>query len=283
MSTTNSMQGIARTGTSGVASLLLRGVFHWFFDDTNNDTATANESNQHQNQNQRQLEEAHDADDDYSNEAKVGKYDYSQFNVGLLVFTILFCVATTLYVTIRLKWHRKRQTKRRKLGMPSLHTEKRTRSNVINPKNTSDNNMITDEEIHKYVLPVTTSNSYDEAMKLLRYDTESKRIMKLCKPFWVDAAVSSVCDICNASMIGRGLGVDALAIYYVVEVPTTFTYTIISAVLETVSTLGGQSIGVGSYKLTGQYCQISIVLVSNGNSRWTELSAVHYCCVFEIN
>ena len=41
--------------------------------------------------------------------------------------------------------------------------------------------MITDEEIHKYVLPVTTSNSYDEAMKLLRYDTESKRIMTLCE------------------------------------------------------------------------------------------------------
>jgi Na+-driven multidrug efflux pump len=63
-------------------------------------------------------------------------------------------------------------------------------------------------------------------------------------------------------MIGRSLGIDALAIFYIVEVPVAFTDTIISALLETVSTLGGQSIGVGSYKLTGQYCQISIIMVS---------------------
>jgi len=270
---TGSMNGIAhRTGTAGVASLLLRGVFHWYFGDNNNNAHDSNSNNDNHNnhnhnhnQNQRQLliKDRYLGDvnvyEDYDySEARVGKYDYSNFNVGLLVGTIFLCLAITIYVIIRIKCHRHRQTKRMKLGMPSIHTAKRTRS--TKKKDTSDDNMISEAEIHKYVLPVTTTNSYDDAMKMLRYDNESIRIVKLCKPFWIDAAVSSVCDILNASMIGRGLGVDALAIYYVVEVPTTFTYTIISAVLETVSTLGGQSIGVGSYKLTGQYCQISIVL-----------------------
>ena len=93
-----------------------------------------------------------------------------------------------------------------------------------------------------------------------QYDKESKRIMALCKPFWLSAFVTSICSVLTASLIGHSLGIDALTIFYVVEVPTSFTYTVISAILETISTLCGQSIGVGSYKLTGQYCQISVIL-----------------------
>jgi len=84
--------------------------------------------------------------------------------------------------------------------------------------------------------------------------------MDLCKPFWTEAFVSGICDVLNSALVGKTLGVDSLSIYYIVTVPTAFTETIISAVLETISSLGGQSVGVGSYKLTGQYCQISIIL-----------------------
>jgi hypothetical protein len=184
-----------------------------------------------------------------------------EFNAWLFIGTALFCLMMFLYIIIRIKCHRRRENKRIKLGEPSLHVLKRSRRRT--KSQSQDDNLISEDEIHKFVLPTKKENSYDEALHILKYDKETERILKLCKPFWFDAFIASVCDIVTASFIGRGIGVDALAIYYVVEVPTTFTSTLIGAVLSTVSTLGGQSIGVGSYKLTGQYCQISIVLVSS--------------------
>ena len=85
--------------------------------------------------------------------------------------------------------------------------------------------------------------------------------MDICRPFWISSFVSGIADVINTVLLGKELGVDALAIYYIATVPTAFSDTIIWAVLDTVTSLGGQAIGVGSYKLTGQYCQISIILV----------------------
>mmetsp|Transcript_63975 Transcript_63975/g.71496 ORF Transcript_63975/g.71496 Transcript_63975/m.71496 type:complete len:99 (+) Transcript_63975:273-569(+) len=91
---TGSMNGIARTGTSGVASLLLRGVVHWYFGENNNNAHDSNNNNnnhhdnnhnQHQNQRQLLIKDRYLGDvnvyEDYDySEARVGKYDYSNFN-----------------------------------------------------------------------------------------------------------------------------------------------------------------------------------------------------------
>mmetsp|Transcript_25161 Transcript_25161/g.29078 ORF Transcript_25161/g.29078 Transcript_25161/m.29078 type:complete len:96 (+) Transcript_25161:129-416(+) len=88
---TGSMNGIARTGTSGVASLLLRGVVHWYFGENNNNAHDSNndinynDNSQHQHQRQLLEEERYLGDvnvyEDYDySEARVGKYDYSNFN-----------------------------------------------------------------------------------------------------------------------------------------------------------------------------------------------------------
>jgi hypothetical protein len=164
-------------------------------------------------------------------------------------------------VILRIKCHRKSERKRKRLGISRSSVRRKKKLSISNSFDEEDDGIVTDEEIRRFILPSKIEKSMEEAAKVVRCDRETDRIMNLCRPFWLQAIVSGICDVLNTALLGRALGVDALAIYYIVNVPTSFTDTIISAVLDTVSSLGGQSIGVGSYKLTGQYCQITIILV----------------------
>jgi hypothetical protein len=188
-------------------------------------------------------------------------FSYGSLDLMLLVGTIAFCVAVALIVFFRIKCYKRSERKRKRLGISRASVRQRNKHSVSNSFEDEDDGFVTDKEIQRYILPSKQQKAYEDAANVMKCDKETNRIMKLCKPFWMQAIVSGVCDVLNTALLGRALGVNALAIYFIVTVPTTFTDTIISAVLETISSLGGQSIGVGSYKLTGQYCQISLILV----------------------
>ena len=266
---------------SNIASFVLHGAVHRYLgggdndDDNNNSNDNDNDNGNNNNGNYNNGNNNNNNgnyNNNYNNNngsSYSEQYTTTGFNVWLFTGTALFCMIMFLYILLRIKYHRRRTNNenRIKLGGGSGNSGgSRGSTSKTKTSSSSSNNkkrqQISDEEIYKYVLPIKKENSYNEAFYIIKNDIETKRILKLCKPFWFDALIASICDIISASLIGRGLGVDALAIYYIVGVPTTFTLTLIESILSTISTLGGQSIGVGSYKLTGQYCQISIVLVS---------------------
>uniref|UniRef100_A0A7S4EGS3 Uncharacterized protein n=1 Tax=Pseudo-nitzschia australis TaxID=44445 RepID=A0A7S4EGS3_9STRA len=250
-------------GTRSVPPLLLRGGHAQglrFLGGGNNNNNNNNNNNQNQRQRQQNDQYGNNENNNMnydSNNNWNGNASYKDFNPALFAGTICFCAFVTLVVVLRMRLHRRTVNRRKRLGLPPVSREKRKRSKS---GDNQDENIITDEEIHRYVLPSKQEQSVKEASKVFRYDRETERIMDLCKPFWTEAFVSGICDVLNSALVGKTLGVDSLSIYYIVTVPTAFTETIISAVLETISSLGGQSVGVGSYKLTGQYCQISIIL-----------------------
>ena len=255
---------------SNIASFVLHGAVHRYLgggdndDDNNNSNNNSNNNNGNGTNNNGNYNYNNNSGSSYSEQ-----YTTTGFNVWLFTGTALFCMIMFLYILLRIKYHRRRTNNENRIklgGSGGSRGNSRGSNTKTSSSSSSSNNkkrqQISDEEIYKYVLPIKKENSYNEAFYIIKNDIETKRILKLCKPFWFDALIASICDIISASLIGRGLGVDALAIYYIVGVPTTFTLTLIESILSTISTLGGQSIGVGSYKLTGQYCQISIVLVS---------------------
>ena len=213
-----------------------------------------NNNNNNNNNNQ-------DGNNQNYNNYNNGNAFYADFDFQLLAGTIGFCVLVTLLVIMRVSCHKRSERRRRRLGISKSNVRRSRKRSITNNLEDGDDNIVTDEEIRRFILPSKQEKSIEEAAKVVRCDRETDRIMDLCRPFWLQAIVSGICDVVNTALLGRYLGVDALAIYFIVTVPTSFTETIIEAVLDTVSSLSGQSVGVGSYKLTGQYCQISIILV----------------------
>ena len=216
----------------------------------NNNNNNNNSNNQNQNNNNQNNNNNNNNNNNQNNQG-YSAYDYDPFNASLFTGTAIFCFTSLLFVIIRIRCNQRKQTRRKRLGLSPKGRQNKS----------DDGDVISDEEIRRYIRPDKQEQSMQEAARVVRCDRETARIMDICRPFWFQAAVSGTCDVIIAALLGKVLGVDALAIYYIVTVPTTITETFISAVLETISSLGGQSIGVGSYKLSGQYCQISIVLV----------------------
>lgn len=249
-------------GSSGVPEALSSdGAFQGFrFLDGNNNNQNYNQNNAQDNNNKNNNQQQQQGDNqNYNNYVNVNALNVN-FNVSMFTSTIAFCALVTLLVIFRIKCHRRSERKRKRLGISRSSVRRNQKNSITNSFDEDDDNIVTDEEIRRFILPSKKEKSIQEAAKVVRCDRETERIMDLCKPFWLQAFVSGICDVLNTALVGKTLGVDALAIYYIVTVPTSFTDTIVSAVLGTVSSLGGQSIGVGSYKLTGQYCQISIIL-----------------------
>ena len=185
----------------------------------------------------------------------------ASFNQDLFSATAAFCLVTVLILICRIKTYRRRERRRIRLGYGPKVPRKKKHNDGDSPSGGGQNELLTDEELKKYILPLKEEESNHDAARVARFDKETQRILNICKPYSISAVVSAIASIINTALIGKQLGLDALAIYYIVAVPTSLTGTIIWAVLETVSSLGGQAIGAGSYKLTGQYCQISIILV----------------------
>ena len=219
-----------------------------------------NYNNENNNQQQQQQQQQQGNDQNYNSYVN-GSALYSEFNASLFLGTVAFCVLVTFSVIVRIKCHRRSERKRKRLGISRSSYRRRNKLSISSSFDEDDDEFITDQEIRRFILPSKQEKSIQEAAKVVRCDRETDRIMDLCRPFWLQAFVGGICDVLNTALVGKALGVEALSIYYIVTVPTSFSETIIDAVLETVSSLGGQSIGVGSYKLTGQYCQISIILV----------------------
>ena len=227
----------------------------------NNNNNNQNNNNNNNNKDNNQNNNNNNQNNNYSNYSNTVVL-YANAKASLFTGTIAFCSVAILLVIFRIKCHRRSERKRKRLGISRSNIHRKKKISVTNTfEEEDDNGLVTDEEIRRFILPSKTEKSMVEAANVVRCDRETDRIMKLCRPFWLQAIVSGICDVLNTALLGRALGVNALAIYYIVNVPTSFTDTIISTVLDTVSSLGGQSIGVGSYKLTGQYCQISIILV----------------------
>ena len=103
-----------------------------------------------------------------------------------------------------------------------------------------------------------SSGFFRKIFKLLSFDDEMKKILKLAAPYTSLTVVSSIFSLLEVGVIGRLLGTSDLSAYfvvkYIIELATIFLYGIMQALHVTCC----QAIGAENLKLAGQYVQLSV-------------------------
>jgi MatE len=96
--------------------------------------------------------------------------------------------------------------------------------------------------------------------KVVKYDKEAKRIMKLAGPFVTQALVSGVAEAARLSIVAHYYGARALSAYVVPIMMIHLTTAFFGSVNDAVRLLTSMSIGMGNTKLTGKYTQVGLIL-----------------------
>jgi MatE len=96
--------------------------------------------------------------------------------------------------------------------------------------------------------------------KIVKWDKEAKRIMKLAGPFVTQALVSGVAAAARLSIVDHYYGARALSAYVVPIMMIHLTTAFFGSVNDAVRLLTSMSIGMGNTKLTGKYTQVGLIL-----------------------
>lgn len=95
--------------------------------------------------------------------------------------------------------------------------------------------------------------------KTIRFDNETKRILKLGGPFTVSTVSEAVFDAIIVALISKFLGVEALSAAIVTHLLIGLTDTFVKGVADALNTLCSHAIGTENYNLAGEYVQIAMV------------------------
>lgn len=95
--------------------------------------------------------------------------------------------------------------------------------------------------------------------KTIRFDNETKRILKLGGPFTVSTVSEAVFDAIIVALISKYLGVEALSAAIVTHLLIGLTDTFVKGVADALNTLCSHAIGTENYNLAGEYVQIAMV------------------------
>jgi MatE len=104
------------------------------------------------------------------------------------------------------------------------------------------------------------SKCWAKFRKLVKWDKESKRIIKLAGPFVTQALVSGVAEAARLSIVSHYYGGRSLAAYVVCIMMIHLTTAFFGSVNDAVRLSTSMSIGLGNTKLTGKYTQVGLVL-----------------------
>jgi len=102
--------------------------------------------------------------------------------------------------------------------------------------------------------------AWSKFMELVRYDKESKEIMKLAVPFTIGEIIDAIFEMIDIALIGQFMGTRALSACIIAETMLDLTDEFVGGIIDASGTIIPQSVGIGNNYLAGQYLQITIGL-----------------------
>jgi len=96
-------------------------------------------------------------------------------------------------------------------------------------------------------------NSIHVLLDILKFDDDSRRILRLAVPFAASAIVYSLSDLAIMAIISRNLGTDAVVAYVMVGVVLGVSSSLTGGCVEAISSLGSMAYGAGNPELVGRY------------------------------
>lgn len=111
--------------------------------------------------------------------------------------------------------------------------------------------------------PTSTGRARESLLfmwKILKYDNETQRIVRLAVPFTISALIETTSDLVILIIISQYLGTDAMVAYAMVDVIVGISAEFMKGFIEAISSLGSMAFGAGNYELAGQYLQTSCIL-----------------------
>lgn len=94
---------------------------------------------------------------------------------------------------------------------------------------------------------------------ILKYDYETKRILRLAIPFTFSALAGTGSDLIVVAIISQNLGTDDMVAYAMVDLIVGVSSSFMGGWIEAVSSLGSMAYGAGNYELAGQYVQSACI------------------------
>lgn len=94
---------------------------------------------------------------------------------------------------------------------------------------------------------------------VVRYDFETRQLMRLAVPFTAYALVEGVCDIIGLIIVSHRLGTDSLIALAMVDIFLGTTAEFVGGWVEASSSLVSMAYGAGNYRRAGQYLQVSVL------------------------
>ena len=119
-------------------------------------------------------------------------------------------------------------------------------------------NSISQRTHHGHYLRVL-QESLLTAWTILKYDYETKRILRLAIPFTFSALAGTGSDLIVVAIISQNLGTDDMVAYAMVELIVGVSSSFMGGWIEAVSSLGSMAYGAENYELAGQYVQSACI------------------------
>ena len=107
---------------------------------------------------------------------------------------------------------------------------------------------------------ISTKAAFDQTVQLAEWDSEMKRIVRLCIPYSIAALVESIVSVIIVALVSRYLGVEAVAAFTVVGIILEPSSEFLGGILASETTLCSQAIGNCNFDLAGQYVQVAAFL-----------------------
>jgi len=96
-------------------------------------------------------------------------------------------------------------------------------------------------------------------ISIIRYDNETKRLLRLSIPFTITAIIFTTSDLLILGFISQYLGTDAMVAFAIVDLTVGTTSAFLGGFVEAVSSLGSMAFGAKNYFAVGQYVQLAVV------------------------
>lgn len=180
----------------------------------------------------------------------------------LLLATCTFSFGMMLFVVPCLLWFYKKGRKRKNTGRREKLVGESDNATIATEREDSD-----DFSTVSSSSPTSneTSNQGSMIRRVTRFDTETKKILKLAIPYTLSALTSSVFSNTCLILVSQYIGVKPVAAYALVQVLVGLCDGVIQAPIYACTTLCSQAVGAGNHTLAGNYIQLSLIIYLAAN------------------
>jgi MATE family multidrug resistance protein len=102
--------------------------------------------------------------------------------------------------------------------------------------------------------------SLDYLWTIVKYDTETHRLLRLVIPFTVSSVIQTASELITVAIIAQTLGTDPMIAYVMVQTITGISASFYGGLVEAVTTLSSMAYGAENHELAGMYVQAGCVL-----------------------